>query len=477
MHVGNLRTALYEYLIAKSQNGKFVVRIEDTDQGRYVEGAEDIIFRTLKTAGLIHDEGPDIGGPYGPYIQSQRRQIYMDAANHLIESGWAYRCFCAKERLDALHEQDAYAKYDRRCLAVGPTESLARAERGEPYVIRQRVPEGVTNVHDEVYGDVTVNNDEIEDQILIKSDGLPTYNFANVVDDHYMDITHVLRGSEYISSAPKYNLLYNAFGWKIPAYVHLPLITDGEGAKLSKRKGGAASFEDLMEQGFLPEAIINYIALLGWSPGDNREFFTLPELADAFDIRGISKSPSVFDLKKLAWMNGEYIKKMPPDEFYKLALPVLSKAVIRPMDMRKLAAMAQTRVEFVKDTAGLIDFIDNLPEYSTELYVNKKMKTTEEISLRSLSAVREKLKDTPWSKPEVPNSEALHDLLLATAEELGLKNGQVLWPVRIAVSGRQATPCGAAEILHMLGRDESVARIEAGIDKLTRTDAVRPCNS
>jgi glutamyl-tRNA synthetase len=460
MHVGNLRTALYEYLIAKSAGGRFILRIEDTDQERYVEGATDMIYQTLKAVGLRHDEGPDVGGPYGPYVQSQRRQIYLDAARTLVEKGWAYYCFCTKDRLEALHGGDAHAKYDRHCLGLDPAQARGRAEAGEPHVIRQRVPPGATTVADLVYGSITVQHDEIEDQVLIKTDGLPTYNFANVVDDHLMAITHVVRGSEYLSSAPKYNLLYEAFGWPTPQYVHLPLITNDQGEKLSKRKGHA-TFEDLAAQGFLPEALLNYIALLGWSPGGDREFFTLEELAGVFQISGLGKAPSVFDLKKLAWMNGEYLKKMEPERFYQYALPTLQGAVARPVDLRKVAAMVQSRIERLQEAPALLDFLDALPAYPTALYAHKKMKTTEAGALAVLKEARKRMEVwTDWTEA------ALHEGLLALAEEMGLKNGQVLWPVRTALSGKPATPCGATELLALLGQEESLARVDRGIELL-----------
>ena len=460
MHIGNLRTALYAYLIAKHAGGKFILRIEDTDQNRLVEGSTEVIFSTLRVAGLKYDEGPGVGGEFGPYVQSERKNDYMLYAKELVEKGAAYYCFCTKERLDALEGAGGFAKYDRHCLRLSKEEIAAKLAGGEPFVIRQKIPDGETTFHDEVYGSITVKNDELEDQVLIKSDGLPTYNFANVVDDHLMRITHVIRGSEYLSSTPKYNLLYGAFGWEIPTYIHLPLILNSSGEKLSKRKGDA-SFEDLLTQGFLPEAVVNYIALLGWSPSDNREFFTLEELAEAFDTKGISKSPSVFDTAKLTWMNGEYFKKMDAEKFYEMALPELKKCVSEGHDYKKLAGMVQPRIEFLSNIAELLDFIDALPAYSAELYTHKKMKTDAAVSLASLTAAETLLRNAPdWSE------QALHETILVKVEELGIKNGQMLWPIRTALSGKPTSPCGATELLVLLGKEESLRRLEMAVVKL-----------
>lgn len=468
MHIGNLRTALYEYLIAKSQGGKFILRIEDTDQERLVEGAIDMIYNTLSLTGLHYDEGPDIGGEYGPYIQSQRMGMYMDYAKELVEKGKAYYCFCSKERLEALKnsnkEGDAFSKYDRHCLTLSSEEIQKNLDSGMPFVIRQKMPtEGTTTFHDVVYGDITVENAELDDQILMKADGFPTYNFANVVDDHLMKITHVVRGSEYLSSTPKYNLLYEAFGWEAPVYVHLPAVMRDAHNKLSKRHGDK-SFEDLVKEGFLVEAIVNYIALLGWSPSDNKELFTLKELEQAFDIQGLSKSPSIFDIKKLTWMNGEYIKAMDADRFYEAVESRLKEAVKnRTLDLKKIAALLQKRLETLNDIPRLVDFFDTLPEYSTELYIHKKMKTTEEIALSSLKAalpVLDALSD--W------NETAIHDTLMALVQSLGIKNGQLLWPVRTALSGEPTSPGGAMELADILGKQESIARIKIGIEKLEK---------
>lgn len=463
MHVGNLRTALYEYLTAKSQGGKFILRIEDTDQERLVDGAIDIVYSTLKKAGLIHDEGPDIGGFYGPYIQSERRDNYIEYAKILVEKGAAYYCFCSRERLDELRRTDTrdITKYDRHCYGMHQDEIERRLANGESYVIRQLIPPGSTTFHDEAYGEITVENQEIEDQVLIKSDGLPTYNFANVVDDHMMAITHVVRGSEYLSSTPKYNLLYEAFGWDIPVYIHLPLVLNEQGVKISKRNGDA-SFEDLLKDGYLPEAIINYIALLGWSPSDNREIFSLDELTETFNTKGISKSPSMLDMKKLRWMNSEYIKKLLPDRFYEMALPFLKDSITREdIDFKKVALMCQSRVEFVHDIRGLTDFIDVLPEYDAELYVHKKMKTDKVIALTSLEKAQMFIADlTDFT------NDALYKSLVQLAEGSGLKNSQILWPIRTALSGKPTSPCGATELMELLGKEESLKRIQKGIDML-----------
>lgn len=468
MHIGNLRTALYEYLIAKSQGGKFILRIEDTDQERLVEGATDVIYNTLRMTGLHHDEGPDIGGDYGPYIQSERMGMYMDYAKELVEKGQAYYCFCTKERLESLKESNAegaaFAKYDRHCLHLSPEEVQAKLDAGVPYVIRQKMPDsGTTTFTDVVYGEITVDNAELDDQILMKADSFPTYNFANVVDDHLMCITHVVRGSEYLSSTPKYNLLYEAFGWEPPVYVHLPAVMRDAHHKLSKRHGDK-SFEDLINEGYLVDAIVNYIALLGWSPGDTREIFTLKELEECFDISGLSKSPSIFDIKKLTWMNGEYMKNMDFEKFYALAEPKLTEALDGTgLDLKKIAELLQKRLETLNDIPGLVAFFKELPEYGTELYTHKKMKTNDEIALSSLKAalpVLEGLED--W------NTQSIHDALMALVGELGIKNGQLLWPVRTALSGEPTSPGGAMELADILGKEESLRRIRVGIEKLEK---------
>lgn len=467
MHVGNLRSALYEFLIAKHAGGDFMLRIEDTDQERFVEGATEIIYRTLERAGLVHDEGPDKDGGYGPYVQSERMKtgIYMKYARELIEKGEAYYCFCDRDRLATLKTEVVEGKeimiYDKHCLSLSKEEVEANLAAGMPYVIRQNNPrEGSTTFHDELYGDITVENAELDDMILIKSDGYPTYNFANVVDDHTMNITHVVRGNEYLSSSPKYQRLYEAFGWEVPAYVHLPLITDENHKKLSKRSGHS-SFEDLMEQGFVAEAVVNYIALLGWSPEDNREIFSLEELIREFDYRRISKSPAVFDLVKLRWMNGEYLKAMEFDRFYEMAEPYLRQCLSGDLDLKKIAAMVKTRIEVFTDIAGQVDFFEKLPEYDVQMYAHKKMKTDLASSLevlRELLPVLERQTDY--------GNDALYQTLTEYVSQKGCKNGYVMWPVRTAVSGRQMTPAGATEIMEILGKEESLARIRKGIEKL-----------
>ncbi len=471
MHVGNLRTALYAYLIARHEGGDFILRIEDTDQERYVEGAVDIIYHTLAETGLKHDEGPDQDGGVGPYVQSERQRqgIYLKYAKELVEKGEAYYCFCDKERLAGLKTQVVEGKeisvYDKHCLSLSREEVEEKLAAGASWVIRQNNPrEGKTTFHDEIYGDISVDNAELDDMILIKSDGYPTYNFANVVDDHLMGITHVVRGNEYLSSSPKYNRLYEAFGWEVPVYVHCPLITDENHQKLSKRCGHS-SYEDLIEQGFLTEAVVNFVALLGWSPSEsNKEIFSLKELTEAFDYRHISKSPAVFDYTKLKWMNGEYIKAMDEAAFYGKAEPYLKETIQREMDFKKLAAMVKTRIEVFPDIPALVDFLQELPEYDPAMYQHKKMKTTKESSLevlRELLPMLEAQKDY--------SNDALYELLLSYVEQKGCKNGYVLWPVRTAVSGKQMTPAGATEIMELLGKEESLLRIKKGIELLENT--------
>ena len=467
MHVGNLRTALYAYLIAKHEDGDFILRIEDTDQERYVEGAVDIIYRTLVKTGLVHDEGPDKDKGVGPYVQSERQAkgIYLKYAKELIEKGEAYYCFCDKERLATLNRVVAGKEinvYDKHCLSLSKEEVEEKLSAGVPYVIRQNNPtEGTTTFHDEIYGDITVDNAELDDMILIKSDGYPTYNFANVVDDHLMGITHVVRGNEYLSSSPKYNRLYEAFGWEVPVYVHCPLITDEEHHKLSKRCGHS-SYEDLIEQGFLTEAVVNFVALLGWSPeGSTEEIFSLEELVKIFDYHHMSKSPAVFDYTKLKWMNGEYIKAMDDEKFYEMAEPYLKKALTKDFDFRKIAAMVKTRIEIFPDISGLVDFFEELPEYDPSMYEHKKMKTTKESSLEVLEEILPELE-----KAEDYSNDALYQLLLSFVEKKGCKNGYVMWPVRTAVSGKQMTPAGATEIMEILGKEETLKRIRKGIELL-----------
>ena len=466
MHVGNLRTALYEYLIAKHEGGDFILRIEDTDQERFVEGALEIIYRTMEMAGLSHDEGPDKDGGFGPYVQSDRQKsgIYLEYAKQLIEKGEAYYCFCDEERLASLKQiigDKEIVIYDKHCLHLSKEEIDEKLASGVPYVIRQNNPkEGTTTFHDDIYGDITVENEELDDMILIKSDGFPTYNFANVIDDHLMNITHVVRGNEYISSSPKYQRLYDAFGWESPVYIHLPLITDENHKKLSKRSG-YSSFEDLIEQGFLPEAVVNYIALLGWSPEDNEEIMSLQELIEKFDYHHVNKSPAVFDIVKLKWMNGEYIKAMDNEKFYEIAMPYIKKAVTKDYDLKKILDLVKTRIEILPDIEPLIDFFEELPDYDIAMYTHKKMKTNTENSLEVLKELEVILEET-----DDYTVDGLHDLIMDYVKNKGIKNGQGLWPVRTAVSGKQMTPGGAFEIMEILGKEESLRRIRIGIEKL-----------
>ena len=472
MHVGNLRTALYAYLISKHEGGDFILRIEDTDQERYVEGAVDIIYRTLEKTGLKHDEGPDKDGGCGPYVQSERQAagLYMTYAKMLVDKGEAYYCFCDKERLATLNQtitmEDGSTKeinvYDKHCLHLSKEEVEANLAAGKPFVIRQNNPtEGVTTFHDEIYGDISVNNNELDDMILIKSDGYPTYNFANVVDDHLMGITHVVRGNEYLSSSPKYNRLYDAFGWEVPVYVHCPLITDENHQKLSKRCGHS-SYEDLLEQGFINEAIVNFVALLGWSPADNQEIKSLDELIASFDYHHMSKSPAVFDYTKLKWMNGEYLKAMDSDKFYEMALPYIKEVITKDLDLKKISEMVKTRIEIFPDIKDHIDFFEEMPDYSTDLYIHKKMKTTKESSLDVLKEIRPILTDF-----NDYTNDALYQLLVSFAEQKEIKNGMVLWPIRTALSGKPMTPCGATELLEVLGKEEFLRRIDGAIEKLS----------
>ena len=466
MHVGNLRTALYAYLTAKHENGTFMLRIEDTDQERIMEGAVDIINRTLAKTGLSYDEGPDKDGGCGPYVQSERQKagIYTKYAKMLVEKGQAYYCFCSRERLESLKqtiEGKEIVVYDKHCLHLSKEEVEENLAAGKPWVIRQNVPdEGTTFFDDEIYGRIEVPNNELDDMILIKSDGFPTYNFANVVDDHTMGITHVVRGNEYLSSAPKYNRLYDAFGWEVPVYIHCPLITDEEHKKLSKRSGHS-SFEDLLEQGFVAEAIVNYVALLGWAPSDNREIFSLEELVENFDYHHISKSPAVFDMTKLRWMNGEYLKAMEPERFYEMAEPYLKEAIQKDLDLKKIAAMVKTRIEVFPDIASLVDFFQELPSYSNDLFINKKWKVT----LEKAAAVLEDLLPLLENAPEFDNDH-LYELLVRYANETGVKAGFVIWPLRIALSGKAVTPAGATEIMDVLGREESLSRIRFALEQI-----------
>ncbi len=465
MHIGNLRTALYTWLIARNAGGKFILRIEDTDQERLVEGATEIIYATLRECGLDWDEGPDVGGPAAPYVQSQRRDTYGKYAQRLVETGHAYRCFCTKERLDSLQREDGPGGYDGHCRRLSQAEIDEKLAAGVPYVIRQKIPaEGTTTFSDAVFGLITVENSTLDDQVLIKSDGLPTYNFANVVDDHLMGITHVVRGSEYLSSAPKYNLLYQAFGWEVPVYIHCsPVMRDARN-KMSKRHGDP-SYQDLIAQGYLSAAVENYVTLLGWSPRGEyaeREFFTLDELTRIFDIGGISKSPAIFDLEKLKYFNANYLRALSPEDFFLGAEPYLRAAVKTPgIDLALIAPLVQPRCDTWMDIAPQIDFFDALPAYSNELYCHKKMKTDEENSLEALKLVLPVLEGlSDWS------FEAIHAALIGLAEKLELKNGRIMWPVRTALSGKAVTPGGAVELCHILGKDETLCRIRRGIGQL-----------
>ncbi len=466
MHLGNLRTALYAYLFARHMGGTFILRIEDTDQEREVPGAVEKIYRSLEMAGLDHDEGPDVGGDYGPYIQTQRRDIYPKYARELIERGGAYPCFCTKEALDARRAEaeargETY-KYDKHCLHLPKDEVARRIAAGEPYVIRQNVPlDGEAGFDDALYGRVSVACATLDDNVLIKADGLPTYNFANVVDDHLMGITHVMRGTEYLSSAPKYNLLYEAFGWTPPTYVHLPVVMRDATHKLSKRHGDP-SFEDLLDQGYLKEAIINFIALLGWSPRSEQEFFTLDELKQKFDLEGLNKSPSIFDTAKLRWFNAEYMRRLTPEEFQKMAAPWLERALgLGRFDIRRLAELLHGRTEVLSDIPGMVAFLAEMPAFGPELYVHKKMKSDESVARTALCAMRPVLAGVgDWTEA------ALHDALMAAIAERGMKNGQVLWPLRVAISGQASTPGGAIEIAYLLGRDETLRRLERSIEAL-----------
>lgn len=469
MHIGNLRTGLYAYLLAKKFGGKFILRIEDTDQERYVEGAVDVIYNVLKMTGLKHDEGPDIGGPYGPYVQSERKPIYKEYADKLVDLGGAYYCFCSKEEIAEARENHSMAKdgpfkYIDPCRSIPVEEARKRIANGEQYVVRQRIPEsGTTTFEDAVFGSITVENSTLDENVLLKSDGLPTYNFANVIDDHLMDITHVMRGVEYLSSTPKYNILYNAYGWDIPTYIHLPHIIKEGGKKLSKREGDA-SFEDFYKKGYLIEAIINYIALLGWNSGTEQEIFSLEELKEKFSIDGLSKSSAMFDIKKLNWLNGEYIRKKSIDEFHAMALPYYKNVIKNEkLDLMKISRLLHGRTEVLSEIPQNIDFFEQLPDYDVSLYVHKKMKTTLENSLENLSKAYDAMEAiSEW------NEESIDSSLKKLIEELGVKNGQVLWPVRTALSGKQFTPGGAIEIADVLGKEESLRRMKIGIEKLSK---------
>ena len=466
MHLGNLRTALYTYLWARRNGGKFILRIEDTDQEREVPGAVDLIYKSLKIAGLSHDEGPDVGGPCGPYVQSERKDMYLPYAKQLIESGHAYYCFCTRERLEEARaeaeKKGETFKYDKHCLHLSKEEIQRRLDAGEPYVIRQNIPTtGKAGFDDVIYGHVEVDCDTLDDNILIKADGLPTYNFANVIDDHLMGITHVMRGNEYLSSAPKYNLLYEAFGWQPPVYVHLTPVMANAQRKLSKRKGDP-SFEDLLNEGYLTEAIINYLVLLGWSPRGEREFYTLKELEECFDLEGLSKSPSIFDTVKLNWFNAEYIRKLDPEKYLELATPWLNKTLDpEKFDYHRLGELLQSRTEVFNQLPGMVEFLAKMPEFENDLYVNKKQKTTLDVARQALAFVKPVLESIEdWTEAEI------HDRVMEAIPASGMKNGQVLWPLRIAISGQLSTPGGAFEIAYLLGKEETLKRLSASMEKL-----------
>ena len=466
MHVGNLRTALFSYLLAKKTGGVFILRIEDTDQTRYVEGAVEMIYHILRETGLHYDEGPDIGGDYGPYVQSQRQAIYREYAHKLIDSKNAYYCFCDKERLDKIREECRIAKidpkYDGHCRNLSPEEIQKNLEAKIPFVIRQKMPTtGTSTFDDKVFGTIEVEFSQLDDQVLMKADGLPTYNFANVIDDHLMEITHIIRGSEFLISTPKYNQLYKAFGWEIPTLVHVPPVMKAAGQKMSKRLGDA-SYDDFIKKGYLKDAIINYIALLGWSPGDNREIFTLTELVNVFDINNINKAPAIFDEVKLSWLSGEYIRKLSLEEFHQMALPFISQAVSRtPIDVRTISRLLQPRVEKLTDIPVQIDFVDSVPDYPLDLYAHKKMKSTPESALQFLKSALPVLNtiDT-WTE------EHIHTAVFELIAQLKIKTGQMLWPLRIALSGKQSTPGGFIEIAYLLGKEETVKRVEEAIKRL-----------
>ncbi len=465
LHLGGLRTALYTYLFTKKNNGVFILRIEDTDQERLVEGATEKIYKSLKLAGLNWDEGPDVGGPVGPYIQSERKDMYLPYAQQLVREGKAYYCFCTKEELAerraAAEAEGKTWKYDKHCLHLSPEEIQAKLDAGVPYVIRQNIPEsGEASFDDVLYGHISVDCSELDDNVLIKADGLPTYNFANVIDDHTMGITHVLRGNEYLSSTPKYNLLYDAFGWEKPVYIHLTPVMADSTRKLSKRHGDP-SFEDLLDEGYLKDAVVNYISLVGWNPGDNREFFTMDELIEAFSLEGLSKSPAIFDKNKCRWMNAEYIRRMTPEEFTAAAMPWYEKAGIAHMDKDILQRNLQPRVEVFGELPAMVDFLTRMPEFGEELYFSKKMKTNADTARRDLPVIIDMLEKLPeWTE------ESVHTALLNLAAEQGVKNGVILWPARIAMAGKLVTPCGAIEIAVLLGREETLRRMKDSLAKL-----------
>jgi len=467
MHLGGLRTALYNYLYARREGGQFILRIEDTDQERFVPGATEVIYETLKGCGLTWDEGPDVGGPCGPYVQSERKDLYLPYAKQLVESGHAYYCFCSKEEIDerraAVEAAGGTWKYDKHCLGLSREEVQRKLDAGIPWTIRMNAPtEGETTYHDTVFGDMTFPNAEaMDDMVLIKQDGMPTYNFANVIDDHLMGITHVMRGMEYLSSTPRYNFLYEAFGWEVPTYVHLTTVMRDAQHKLSKRDGDAY-YSDFVDKGYLPEALINYLALVGWNPGDEREFFTLPELVEAFDIHRLNHSPGIFDVNKLTWFNAEYIRRLSPEKYLEMARPWFDRVLAgKGIDYVRLAELTQSRTEVFQQLPEMVSFLAEMPEYDLELYTHKKMKTNPEIALASLKLVRPVLESLPeWQEA------AIHDAVMAAIQEAGLKNGAVLWPLRIAIAGVANTPGGAFEIAGLLGREETLRRLDRSISRL-----------
>lgn len=464
LHIGGLRTALYGYLFAKQRHGDFILRIEDTDQARYVDGSVDIIYHTMRDSGIMYDEGPDVGGNYGPYIQSERKEIYLEYAKKLVELGGAYYCFCDKERLESLKDENGNAKYDKHCLNLSKEEIQAKLDSGCPYVIRQNVPtEGTGSYVDLVYGEIDVDYKEIEDGILIKSDGMPTYNFANVIDDHLMAINYVIRGSEYLSSTPKYNLMYDAFGWERPVYIHLPPIMKDATRKLSKRYGDA-SYQDFVEKGYVKQAIVNYIALLGWSPKGNEEKMSLPELVEKFSLDGISKSPSIFDEVKMRWLSGEYIKAMSDEEFLEYAEPFYKKSkCYGKYDLKKMIPVLKPRIEIFSEIPEKMDYLCEYGEFSSDLYFHKKMKTDKEIAKAVLPEAREVLNNiTEWTFDNV------HDELMKLVEKKGMKTGQVFWCVRVAISGKESTAGGVMEIADIIGKKETVERMDFAINLLNK---------
>ena len=466
LHLGGLRSALYGYLFARKNKGSFILRIEDTDQERFVEGATQVIYDTLRDCGMNWDEGPDVGGAYGPYIQSERKDLYLPYARQLVESGHAYYCFCTKEELEerrqAAEARGEVFKYDKHCLHLSREEVQKKLDAGVPWVIRQNAPtEGETSYHDEVFGDMTFPNDSLDDMVLIKQDGMPTYNFANVIDDHLMGITHVMRGMEYLSSTPKYNLLYQAFGWKIPAYIHMPPVMRDEHHKLSKRDGDAY-YSDFIAKGYLSEAIINYLALVGWNPGTDQEFFSMDELIDAFDVHRINKAPGIFDVNKLTWFNAEYIRRLAPEKYLEMVTPWFDRVLAgKGINYPRLAELMQDRTEIFSQVPDMVAFLGKLPDYSAELYTHKKMKTNPAIALASLEMIRPVLEGiSDWSET------VIHDTVMAAIAEAGLKNGAVLWPLRIAISGQASTPGGAIEIAWLLGKEETLRRLDTGLEML-----------